>query len=252
MQIKYQHIVDEYNTIAEDFTTNPTDNPDNDTNDNSAADTNDLIIDWEGLKEQNPDVVGWIVMSPSVSYPIVKGEDNNEYLHKNFNGEYEFAGCIFMNSACSSEFTDKNTILYGHNMANGSMFGDLDYFYTQSYAAEHPYIYIYSPYGKFTYRIVRDIITQDGSSVYTTGILKDDTFNQYLSNCLNVSSVNYIINPDLSSSDFCLTLSTCVHASGSERHVIQARLENFEISEEGKKKLAEEIIDNTDEISEEN
>ena len=251
MQMKYQHVVDEYNTIAENFTTDPTDDPDS-TNSDLNDEDDDLVIDWNGLKAQNQDVVGWIVMSPSVNYPIVQGSDNNEYLHKNFNGDYEFAGCIFMNCDNSSDFTDKNTILYGHNMRNGSMFGDLDYFYTESYATDNPYIYIYTPNGKFTYKITRDLITEDGSAVYTTGILKNDTFNQYLSDCLNVSSVNYIISPDLSSNDFCLTLSTCVHASGSDRHVVQARLEKFEISEEEKKKMVEEAIENnTDPIQEE-
>ena len=224
MQLIYKKGVDYYNSIVAEYISE----------DNYHVKyTNEKIysgpdIDWEGLFAQNKDLVGWIQMSPDINYPIVKGETNDEYLHRNFNKEYEYAGCIFMNCTNSSDFSDRNTILYGHNMANGSMFGDLDYYYDKTYAEENPYIYIYRPEGKYTYKIVRDLRTNDGSSVYTTGMFDNSTFASYLNDSLSASSVNYIVEPDISESDRILTLSTCVHATGSSRHIIQASLESFE------------------------
>ena len=86
-----------------------------------------LQVDFEGLKAQNPDVVAWIqIPALDISYPVVQGKDNSYYLHHMFDGKENKNGSIFIDYHNQPEFTDSNTIVYGHNMKNGSMFGTLD------------------------------------------------------------------------------------------------------------------------------
>lgn len=81
------------------------------------------------LVKINPDTTGWItIYGTNIDYPVMKGEDNNEYLNKDAMGEYSISGAIFMSNLNSRDFSDPYTLLYGHHMDNGSMFGDLDKF----------------------------------------------------------------------------------------------------------------------------
>lgn len=86
-----------------------------------------LEIDFAGLKAVNPDVIAWIqIPALDISYPVVQGKDNAYYLHHLFSGESNINGSIFVDCHNQPDFTDQNTIVYGHNMKNGSMFGTLD------------------------------------------------------------------------------------------------------------------------------
>ena len=98
-------------------------------------------IDWEYLHSINPDVVAWIRFpNMDISYPIVQGDSNNEYLHTTVEGTYAYAGSIFMDSACSLAFTDDNTVIYGHNMRNLSMFGRLKLLYRDPDLLQESYV----------------------------------------------------------------------------------------------------------------
>ena len=103
-------------------------------------------INWKKLKKMNSDVVGWIyIPNTEIDYPIVQGGDNEEYLHKTFQGNYNASGAIFLDYKCKKNFTSGNNVLYGHHMRNGSMFAGLTKFRNQSYVKKHPYAYIYTP-----------------------------------------------------------------------------------------------------------
>ena len=85
-----------------------------------------IRVDFDSLKKINPDIIGWLhYPSLDISYPILKGEDNDYYLHHTVEKKKNFSGSIFMETKNSSQFTDSHTIIYGHNMKNGSMFGKL-------------------------------------------------------------------------------------------------------------------------------
>lgn len=90
---------------------------------NTNVDTNDLIINWNILKEY--DVVGWIIAGDDISFPIVQSNNNSYYLYRLYDGTYNANGSIFMDCASSNDFTDLNTIIYGHRMRSGTMFGPL-------------------------------------------------------------------------------------------------------------------------------
>ena len=89
-------------------------------------------IDFDGLNKVNPEVIGWIrVGAVDISYPIAQTDNNDFYLHRTFRKEDNFAGCIFMEHTNSKNLSDQNTIIYGHNMKNRSMFGNLREFANQ-------------------------------------------------------------------------------------------------------------------------
>ena len=197
-------------------------------------------FDWDALLAQNSDLVGWIEMAPGIDYPIVQGETNQTYLHTDFYGNYAFSGCIFMNSDNAPNWTDSNTIIYGHNMMNGSMFGTLDYYYDRDYSMEHPNIYIYTPEGRFTYKIARDMIVTDGGVAYSYGLFTPEMMQEYINDSASEANVNYTLDPGIQETDRIITLSTCRSSSGSARHILQAVLDGF-TDYEGNSYTKEEI-----------
>ncbi len=108
-----------------------------------------IAVDFTTLFNINPDVVGWIYCEgTSINYPVLKGEDNDEYLYHQYDGTYSSGGSIFMDYRCESDFTDDYTVIYGHNMLADSMFNSLDYFRQQNYLEEHSRFFYLTPSGK--------------------------------------------------------------------------------------------------------
>lgn len=118
-----------------------------------------ISVDFEKLRERNPDVRGWIyIESIDLSYPVMQGTDNEYYLKHTWDGEEVFSASIFMDYRNAPDFGDYNTILYGHNMKDGSMFHKIQYCMDGEYYARSPYIWILTPEGDFRYEIFRNTI----------------------------------------------------------------------------------------------
>ena len=129
-----------------------------------------LSPDWEALKAVNPDLVGWIYVDAFpeiISYPIVwRPEDNDYYLHTSFEGNYLFAGTIFLEGLNHPDFSDPLSIVYGHNMKNGSMFAYLTKLLDQDVYDENPYFWILTPNEDYRYHIISIFQTESDSSAY--------------------------------------------------------------------------------------
>ena len=105
-------------------------------------------IDFEKLQKQNKDVIGWLyIPDTKIDEPILKGKNNDTYLRTDINKKYSIAGCVFIDEINTKDFSDDNTIIYGHNMDDGSRFHDIRYFVKQDYFDKHPNVYIYLPDG---------------------------------------------------------------------------------------------------------
>lgn len=88
-------------------------------------------------------MIGWIfIEGTEVNYPILLGVNNQQYLFQSYEKKYTVAGSIFLDYRCGADFEDARTVIYGHNMKNGMMFGKLDRYQKADYLAEHPYVYI--------------------------------------------------------------------------------------------------------------
>ena len=102
--------------------------------------TEEDSLSFEELQAKNSDVCGWItIYGTHVDYPVVRGADNSVYLMRDPEGNYRMSGSIFMDCVNQREFTDFNTILYGHHMDGGAMFGDLDKYLSDPFADSHLY-----------------------------------------------------------------------------------------------------------------
>lgn len=192
-----------------------------------------FLVDFDLLKEQNPDTIAWIRMEePSViSYPVVKSKDNSEYLTKTFTANDNKLGSIFADKNCSSDFSDRNTIIYGHNMkVGGEMFSQLNSYKEESFCREHPYFYIYTPDQKIlTYQIFSAGVVKDTAKNYTLSFASNEDFLDYLEVCK--ASSNYAVDVDLDEDSKVVTLSTCTNVRDDERFVVHGVLINEEMNE---------------------
>lgn len=159
-----------------------------DTTSDDSKHTQDFQVDWNTLKTQNPDIVGWIRMDPSVNYPIVQTKNNSYYLKHGFGKSYNINGCIFMHADNKSDWSDPNTIVYGHNMINGSMFGNNKLYKSKSYTEAHPYFYVYTPSGKMTYTIFDVMTVNDATVPYTIDMQTKEDFQSYLDTIKKLSA----------------------------------------------------------------
>ncbi len=114
-----------------------------------------LLVDFDELFSINPDTVAWLDFpGQHISYPVVQGEDNSEYLRRSFYGNSSSSGTLFVDYRNHGLMTDGNTIIYGHNMRNGSMFGLLRRYQEQSHYEEFPYFDIYTQEGVYRCGII--------------------------------------------------------------------------------------------------
>ena len=125
-------------------------------------------IDFEGLRAVNRDVIGWIfIEGTDVNYPLLVGSDNQQYLFQSYMKKYAVAGSIFLDYRCSRNLSDYHTVIYGHNMKNGMMFGELDAYQKADYLAAHPYVYIIMADGSWNkYRVLACEQVSVESAVY--------------------------------------------------------------------------------------
>ena len=188
-----------------------------------------LKLDLSPIQAENPDVIGWIhIPDTIISYPIIQGEDNDFYLRRSWKQTKSTAGTIFMEYQNSADFSDFNTIIYGHNMHNETMFGTLDEYRNIEYWQEHPYVYIVNNDGVFRYDIFAAHKVRLNTTVYGMKIDHPDLREEFISFALDYSDRETGIEPTIH--DSLLTLSTCSGGT-KNRWVVQAvknRTECFE------------------------
>lgn len=179
-------------------------------------------IDFAELKGVNEDIVGWLKISAlDISYPVVQGTDNDYYLHRTFEGVENFAGCLFVNSGNSADFTDQNTIVYGHNMKNGSMFGKLKKFQEEETFRKSKYFWMFTENFIYQYRIFSAMTVNKVGINYQT-FFAESEFSEFRDQAF-ANSVVENSDVELSYEDRIVTLSTCT-GDDSTRFVVMGRL----------------------------
>ena len=213
-----------------------------------------IEVDFDKLKSVNEDVVGWIYVDalPDISYPIVKGKDNQTYLHQTYEKNYNFAGTIFVDYENSGDFSDCNTLVYGHNMKNGSMFGHLKKFREDDKLyKQDKYFWILTPERNYRYEIITAYTTGVNSDTYTLFKGPGEEFEKYLETIKGYSEIQ-TDDTDLTIKDKIVTLSTCT-GNESTRFVVQGKRVDAEDADgaDGAATNTDSTADeeNTDEIS---
>ena len=185
--------------------------------------TDEQEFDWESLKSMNSDFVGWIRMDDStVDYPFVQGADNDYYLRHLFTGQYNNSGCVFMDVNNNSDFSDKNTVLYAHNMKNGTMFAAIEKFKDASYYDSHKVIHIYTESTTYDLYPVAGILTDGQDDYVRTSFSDDEDFMSYVN--YFVSNTTFTSEQTIESTDRMVMLSTCNYDTEDGRYVLICKL----------------------------
>ena len=215
-----------YDTIRESFAvTLPTDSP-SEKQDGVEPDAPScpIEVDFDALREINPDVVGWIY-SPGteICYPVVQAENNDKYLRHDLYGNYLVSGTVFVDYRCASPEECKNYVIYGHNMDDGSMFASLLGYKKQSYYDEHPVLYYLTPEKNYEIELFVGGVVDMDSVIYESDPEPDE-----LEELLTLLSSVGTFKSDVTASagDSLVTLSTCMHSyeSSKERFIVVGRL----------------------------
>ena len=191
-------------------------------------------IDFSSLQKQNKDIYSWIyIPETNINYPVCQSSnDDNFYLDHDIYGDYSYAGAIYSQVCNSLDYSDRVTVLYGHNMANASMFADLHKFEDSDFFNSNKYMYVYTPGHKLTYEVV-SAFTYDDRHIMNSFDFSDDTaFEEYLDIIQNPHSISKNVREgiNLTLDDKILTLSTCLN-SGEGRYLVQGALVKDELTE---------------------
>ncbi len=186
-------------------------------------------INFEKLWETNTDICAYIqVPGTVIDYPVLQPsaeKDDDYYLHRDVDKKYKFAGSIYFEKKNSKYFTDRNTVIYGHNMLNGTMFQNLHKFRDPQFFNDNQYIYVYIPGHILTYRIVA-AYKYDSRHLLNTIDYSDNTvFEDYLNYIKNPTSM--MVNKrevDMDLDSKILTLSTCIGDEVDYRYLVQGVL----------------------------
>ena len=173
-----------------------------------------------GVPEDAPiteDMVAWVTIDDTnIDYPVMQAEDNYKYLNINPYGEYSLSGSIFLDSRNSSDFTDDYSILYGHHMEYGKMFGALDEFLDDTYLREHSTgTLIVGRDGGKSYRL--GVFACLKVDVFDNNVLDPDTFEN-ISKAISKEAVT--MNTSIQKSSHILALSTCTEPVSSTRLLV--------------------------------
>lgn len=186
-------------------------------------------ISITALQEKNEDVVGWVrIPGTKVDYPIMQGQDNDFYLNHTWDKQANSVGSIFMEHLNNPEMTDFNTIVYGHNMRNNSMFGDLENYSQERFFQDHPYVYVTTEKGVYRYEVFAFFLAEVDSLTYGLNLTREDTKREFLDLALENARYDTGIEPEVT--DLILTLSTCSGGSYASRYVVQARLPMMKVT----------------------
>ena len=189
------------------------------------ADSPRVRVDFGKLLEMNEDTVAWIRFDKpeEIDYPVVQTSDNYTYLTRTFSGVTNSSGTLFVERTNAKDFSDKNTFIYGHNMKNGAMFGELKKYKDEKFYKENPNFYIYTPDGKVrTYTIFAVSYAESDSEIYDIWYNSDEEFLSYI-DMVRAGAI-YPTDVPVEADDLILSLSTCTNTAESSRMLVQAVL----------------------------
>lgn len=181
-----------------------------------------ISVDFRILKSENQDIVGWIYSEDTpINYPVVQEKDNEYYIDRLINGEINSAGSIFMDYRNSQKIEDKNTILYGHNMKNDTMFGTIQEYKKQEYYNKHKNMYYFTPERNFIIKLFAGYTISAKSEIYDLCTIDETTKEELMNKSDFKSDVEVTMN------DKIITLSTCAYEYDDARYIVMGVLQEI-------------------------
>ncbi len=192
----------------------------------------EIPIDFATLQAENPDIYAWITIpGTNVDYPILRREgDNAYYLNHSVDQTESIAGAIFTEDYNSMDFQDPNTIIYGHNMKNGTMFRTLHNYADRDFFDKNRDITIYMPDQILHYTIFAAYLYDSRHLMLSFDFEDPDVFRAYLDDIRNMRDMNAFVDTEIpvTEEDKIITLSTCYKGQADRRYLVQAVLVSIE------------------------
>lgn len=189
-----------------------------------------LEVNFDTLRRINPDTIAWLYLpDTSLSYPVVAANaerDEGYYLTHSHQGRSSSSGTLFIESSADPQFAHKNTLIHGHRMNSGAMFGSLYQYARQSYYEKHPLMELYTPEQNWCLRIFASYEAELGDFYAQTEFDSTSEFEDYIKRCLSASQIDTDIVP--AKNDTIVTLVTCVLGDDTARRVVQGVLEKMD------------------------
>ena len=190
----------------------------------------DMAPDFDGLKAECEDIYAWLyIPQTKINYPILQAPEDKGaeyYLRKDIYGKKDTAGCIFTQYYNRNDWLDHNTIIYGHNMRNGSMFADLHCYEDPEFVKQVPYIYIYTPDNLLVYETYCAVEHSNEHLMFAYDYNNQEEMSEFLEMLGKKDGLHDLILPEveISAEDYFITLSTCVTGSDDKRYLVVAKL----------------------------
>lgn len=189
-------------------------------------------FDWEKLRAENKDIYAWIyIPGTKIDYPILQHPENDEYyLRYNLDGSKGYPGCIYTEKINAKDFSDHNTLIYGHNMKNGTMFRDLHKFSGDDFFKENRYVFIYTPDELLVYDVFAAYEFSSDHILRTYDCSSENGFARYISKVYAdyENRGNFREDVHVMGKDHIITLSTCIREDEELRFLVQAVLVEYE------------------------
>lgn len=194
-------------------------------NENTASETEQAPIDvnFQMLQEMNANAVGWLYCEGTmINYPVVQSTDNSYYLKHLFNDQTNSAGAIFMDAQNTPDLSDINTIIYGHNMKNGTMFTALMNYSSQKFYENHPVLYYLTNEHDYRIDVFASYEAPAISETFTVFFDSEWTYSNYLQQRRELSQISSSL--PVSTEDNIVTLVTCGYNFADSRYVVQGKV----------------------------
>ena len=162
----YEDIVEKFIVIEEANDTDP-----GKVNTDEPTSAPEVKISFEELVQMYPDVIGWLYCEGTpINYPIVQAKDNDYYLRRMINGKYNIGGTIFMDYRNNADFSNNMSLVYGHNMKNGSMFGAIPKYMNQDFLESHKIMTLKTPEKSYEIEIIGGVKTDAYDEIYSMDV----------------------------------------------------------------------------------
>jgi sortase B len=187
-----------------------------------------IPVDFASLQEMNEDIYAWItVPGTAIDYPVVQDpQDDTYYITHSVDGSESVSGAIFSERANATDFSDVHTVLYGHNMRDGSMFAGLHQFEDEDFFDSHRTITVYTPDAIRTYQIFAAYLYDDRHLLQSFDCSDPAVFAAYIDSIRNQRNLYCFVDDEIeiTEGDRILTLSTCHSMGDAYRYLVQAVL----------------------------
>ena len=185
-----------------------------------------LEISWKELASQNSDIKGWLYSKDTmINYPVVQGKDNDYYLYRMFNGEYNGKGSLFIDYQVKEPFKQFNTLIYGHRMKDGSMFKSLiQYRDNENYYEQHKVMQLYTPDQDYNVEIIGAATIPADSPMYEFDEFTDEEKIHYIDWIKEHNEIKKQEDVPVGVDDRLIMMSTCDYVFEDARLVVWGKL----------------------------